>query len=499
METTPQLRLLAWEITRQCNLSCIHCRAGSEAGPYPNELATEECLKLLDDITSFSKPIIILTGGEPLLRQDVFEISRYGTEKGLRVVMATNGTLITEAIANKMVESGIKRVSISIDGSSSASHDKFRQVDGAFDGAVRGIRHIKDVGLDFQINTTVTLDNINELSQIQDLAVDLGAVAHHIFLLVPTGRGRDLFDRVLPAMEYERVLNWLYENQKRVPIHIKVTCAPHYYRILKQRNKQGSKEPTFHPQGLDAVTRGCLGGTGFCFISHIGDVHPCGYLELYCGNIRTQPLEAIWQNSEIFRNLRNPNRFKGKCGRCEYRHVCGGCRARAYAVTGDYMSEEPFCIYQPGDMEQMDHLDRAILNEIQSKFPIASRPYKILGERLNISEEEVLRRVRILKDKGIIRRLGANFASHKLGFTSTLCAAEVPEEKVGDFVKVVNAYSGVTHNYKRKHPYNIWFTIIAQSEQEIETIVNDISKKTGIEIYNLPAIQVFKVCVNFEM
>lgn len=147
----------------------------------------------------------------------------------------------------------------------------------------------------------------------------------------------------------------------------------------------------------------------------------------------------------------------------------------------------------------MDHLDRAILNEIQSKFPIASRPYKVLGERLNISEEEVLRRVRILKDKGIIRRLGANFASHKLGFTSTLCAAEVPEEKVGDFVKVVNAYSGVTHNYKRKHPYNIWFTIIAQSEKEIETIVNDISKKTEIEIYNLPAIQVFKVCVNFEM
>ncbi|HIC90875.1 MAG TPA: heme b synthase [Syntrophaceae bacterium] len=347
IQTTSSLRLLAWEITRQCNLSCTHCRAGARAGPYEEELATSECFRLLDHIASFSKPIVILTGGEPLLRPDVFEISRYGTEKGLRMVMASNGTLITHKIAQEMVDSGIKRLSISIDGANSESHDRFRQVDGAFNGAINGIRCAKEVGLDFQINTTVTLDNMDELASIQDLAVNLGAVAHHIFLLVPTGRGRNLVDRVLPAMEYEKVLNWLYEGQGKVPIHIKVTCAPHYYRIMRQRAKEKGETSTHASHGLDAVTRGCLGGIAFCFISHTGDVQPCGYLELNCGNIRHQSFKTIWQESEVFKNLRDLNRYKGKCGRCEYRHICGGCRARAYALTGDYLAEEPFCIYQP--------------------------------------------------------------------------------------------------------------------------------------------------------
>lgn len=308
---------------------------------------------MLDHVASFWKPIVILTGGEPLLRRDVFEISRYGTGKGLRMVMASNGTLITDKIAGEMVDSGIKRLSISIDGASNETHDRFRQVDGAFDGAINGIKCAKEVGLDFQINTTVTLDNMDELTSIQEMAINLGAVAHHIFLLVPTGRGRNLADRILPAMEYEKVLNRLYESQGKVPIHIKVTCAPHYYRIMRQRAKGKGETSTHASHGLDAVTRGCLGGTAFCFISHIGDVQPCGYLELNCGNIRHQSFETIWQESEVFKNLRDPNRYKGKCRRCEYRHVCGGCRARAYALTGDYLAEEPFCIYQPSGAEKV--------------------------------------------------------------------------------------------------------------------------------------------------
>ncbi len=342
------LRLVAWEITRNCNLSCIHCRASAEKGPYSGEADTQSALKLIDQIAEVGNPIVILTGGEPLLREDIFDIAGYGTSKGLRMVMAPNGTLITESAARKMSDAGIRRISISLDGAASDVHDRFRGVPGAFDGAMNGIRHAKAAGIEFQINTTITKANLSQIPAIQELAVQLGAAAHHIFLLVPTGRGKYIIDQEISAEEYENTLNWFYDQRDRTPLQLKATCAPHYYRILRQRAKKDGKPVTFQTHGLDAVTRGCLGGTGFCFISHVGVVQPCGFLNLNCGNIHETSFPQIWDHSEIFNNLRNFDGLKGKCGRCEYRKVCGGCRARAFEATGDYMAEEPLCAYQPG-------------------------------------------------------------------------------------------------------------------------------------------------------
>ena len=341
------LRLVAWEVTRNCNLSCIHCRAAATKGPYPDELDTDASLVLLDQISEVGKPVVILTGGEPLLRPDIFDLARHGTRKGLRMVMAPNGTLITEAIAREMAEAGIQRISISLDGATRESHDQFRQVDGAFDGAIRGIEWAKQAGVEFQINTTITQQNLEEMPKIQELAVKLGAVAHHIFLLVPTGRGKYIADQEISAQQYEQTLNWFYDQRDKVPLHLKATCAPHYYRILRERTHEEGKSVTFKTHGLDAVTRGCLGGTSFCFISNTGIVQPCGFLDLNCGSVDEMSFGVIWNESEVFKTLRNYNNLKGKCGRCEYRKVCGGCRARAYEATGDYLAEEPLCLHQP--------------------------------------------------------------------------------------------------------------------------------------------------------
>lgn len=339
--------MIAWELTRECNLSCKHCRASSEPGPYPGELSKEECFRVMDDISLISKPVIILTGGEPLLRPDIFELARYGTDKGFRMVMATNATLLTKEIAIKLKESGIQRISISIDGPNPETHDSFRKVEGAFEKSIRGIEIAKQEGLSFQINTTITMINLHLISEILGLAVKLGASAHHIFLLVPTGRGKDLRDQEISPLDYERTLNWFYEQIDKVPLQLKATCAPHFYRILRQRRLKEGRTVIQIQNGLDAMTRGCLGGISFCFISNTGQIQPCGYLELDCGNVRGKPFHEIWKTSEIFRNLRNFNGYKGKCGICEFRKVCGGCRARAYEISGDYMEEEPYCIYEP--------------------------------------------------------------------------------------------------------------------------------------------------------
>lgn len=343
----PTLRLVAWEVTRTCNLACIHCRAAALDRPYPDELTKEECFRVLNEIGEIGKPIIILTGGEPLLRPDIFEIAEYGNALGFRMTMAVNGTLLTPEKAEKMVQVGIQRISVSIDGATASSHDAFRRVDGAFEGALGGIANARRAGLDFQINTTITKQNLEELPAIQELAVSLGAVAHHIFLLVPMGRGRDLEERGIDAEEYERTLHWFYEQKDKVPLQLKATCAPHYYRILRQRARSEGKEVTTQTFGLDAMTRGCLGGTGFVFLSHVGQVQPCGYLELDCGNVRRASFKEIWENSKIFKDLRDFRKYEGKCGACEYIRVCGGCRARAYESTGNYLAQEPLCLYEP--------------------------------------------------------------------------------------------------------------------------------------------------------
>jgi len=342
-----QPRLIAWELTRKCNLNCVHCRAGSDRGPYPGELDTEKCLQILAQIKEVGNPIVILTGGEPLLREDIFDLAHAGTAMGLRMVMATNGTLLTPDIIGQMKRSGIQRVSISIDGATARQHDAFRQVPGAYERAMEGIRLLKKNDFEFQINTTVSRHNVKDIAQILNLTVDLGAVAHHIFLLVPTGRAKEMINQEIDAREYEKLLHWFYRMRDKVPLHLKATCAPHYYRILRQEARKKGEKVDFETYGLDGVTRGCLGGTAFCFISNTGIVQPCGYLELACGDLKTESFPSVWKNSSIFQSLKNFSEYKGKCGRCDYIRFCGGCRARAFEATGDYLAEEPLCAYEP--------------------------------------------------------------------------------------------------------------------------------------------------------
>lgn len=340
------LRLVALETTRRCNLKCLHCRARAHDCADADVLTTERILALFDEIALLGKPIVILTGGEPLLREDIFELAAYGNALGLRMVMAPNGTLLDANNAAKLKNSGVQRISISLDSTQAVKHDEFRGVDGAFERTLRGIAAAKAADLPLQINSTITRRNLTEIDVLYRLALDLGAVAFHVFLLVPVGRGQALTKESITPAEYEQTLNQLYDMQRQSAIEIKPTCAPQYYRILRQRAKADGLAVDFATFGPAAMTRGCLGGTGFCFISATGTVQPCGFLDLPCGDILRQSFHEIWQTSPEFLNLRDYDALTGTCGDCYYKNVCGGCRARSYALTGDYMASEPMCAYR---------------------------------------------------------------------------------------------------------------------------------------------------------
>lgn len=340
-------RLIAWEITRRCNLSCRHCRAAANRGPYPGELSTEKCFQIIDEIAAVARPILILTGGDPMLRENVYEIARYGTDRGLKVVMSPCGTLLSEENAVKLREAGITRISLSVDGATAATHDDFRQEQGSFADVMKGMENATKAGIEFQVNTTVTKLNLHELPDILQLAVDRGAVAFHPFLLVPTGRGKEIADQELSPEQYEEALNWVYDQREATPIHFKPTCAPHYLRILRQREHAAGRRVTPKTHGMEAVSKGCMGGQSFCFISYSGEVQICGFLDVKCGDLREQSFADVWHNSKVFKDMRDWDGYHGRCGYCEYRRFCGGCRARAYETTGHYLDEEPFCVYQP--------------------------------------------------------------------------------------------------------------------------------------------------------
>jgi len=343
----PLPRLIAWEVTRTCNLNCLHCRAGAENKTYQNELTTEQCYRLLDNIAGFSRPIIILTGGEPMLRDDIYEIADYGSRLGLRMVMAPCGMMIDDNAARKMVNAGIQCISISLDGSTAGSHDEFRRVPGAFDGAMSAIAAAKRNNLPFQVNTTVTRHNLDEIPEIMRLAEKLGAITFNPFLLVPTGRGKALADQEIAPEQYEQVLEWFSRQRRTGTIQLRVTCAPHYQRIIRQTSCKDQRSDNTKQSRSGAA--GCMGGKSFAFISHTGRVQICGFLETEAGDLSKNDFDFkdIWYNSDFLHKIRDFDGYKGKCGYCQYRRLCGGCRARAYAMTGDYLESEPFCIYEP--------------------------------------------------------------------------------------------------------------------------------------------------------
>ena len=337
-------RVIAWESTRACNFACVHCRAQAQKQPDPNQLTTQEALDLVDQIASFCKPVLIISGGDPLQRKDIFDIAKYASDNGLRVVMSPSGSNITPEVIKKMKNSGVKMISLSLDGSSPEIHDGFRQVTGAFNLAMQNMSYAREGDLAFRINTTVTQHNLQDLPNILKLAVNVGAQEWDVFMLVPTGRGKIAME--ITPTQYEETLKFIYETSQTSQIPIKVTCAPQYRRIIAQQAKQTENQGKPHLSG-----RGCMAGNGFCFISHVGDVYGCGFLPISAGSIRQQNLQQIYQHAPLFVELRNHELLKGKCGACNYKVKCGGCRARAFSTCKDYLEEEPYCIYKPQNLK----------------------------------------------------------------------------------------------------------------------------------------------------
>ncbi|MCP8307745.1 MAG: radical SAM protein [archaeon] len=339
------LRVVAWEATKACRFKCIHCRAEAQINPDPNQLSTEEALEMVEEITSFSKPLLIVTGGDPLLREDVFKIVEYASLKGLDVAMALSGSKLTSSVVGRMKKAGVRTVSISIDGHNAEVHDRFRGVTGAFDEALKATRAVKDCGLDLQINTTISKYNVNFLDEIRSLVLSLGASSWDLFMLIPTGKGR--IEMEVEPKEYEKVMSFIYELSRILSMNVKMTCTPHYVRfVIEKESGEGNlRIKDFVEAARMRGARGCMAGNGYCFISHIGEVYGCGFLPISAGSIREKPLKEIYEGSMLFEKLRDRSFLKGKCGLCRFKAVCGGCRARAYGVFGDLFQQEPYCFY----------------------------------------------------------------------------------------------------------------------------------------------------------
>ncbi len=450
----PPLRLLFWETTTGCNLECVHCRRLEVSRELSKrDLTTEQARGFIKTLPETGTPILVFSGGEPLMRPDLFELAEEARGLGLPTALATNGTIMDEGIARRIVEVGIRRVSVSFDGPDAPTHDQFRGA-GAFERSIAGVRMLRRQGMSVQINSTIARHNYRKLDKTYELALELGADALHLFMLVPVGCGMELPEEVmLNGEEYERALNWIYERSLEGKMHLKATCAPHYFRVVSQREtaarrattaprsheahedprrmieegteprRHGSTElaevrgteraqrdetrgqgdtvtrgqgdkgtgghgdggrstvgrahgggkatldadatracpagapaplsmPPGHPGGdeMTAVTKGCLAGQAVCFVSHEGDVFPCGYLPVSSGNVKEVAFPKIWRESRVFADLRREENLEGKCGLCEYKRVCMGCRARAFAATGSYLGEEPNCEWVPGRM-----------------------------------------------------------------------------------------------------------------------------------------------------
>lgn len=339
--------IVIWEMTRSCKLKCTHCRAEAIDGREPGELTTAEARALLKEIRLFGKPLVVLTGGDPLRRPDAFELVEYGVSMGLRMTMTPSGTDETTRVkVRRLKAAGLSRLAVSLDGSSAAIHDAFRGVPGSFEWTLDIIRRARECGLPVQINTTMTRHNFKDLDALVELLSGLGIAMWSVFFLVPVGRGR--IEEEMRGAEYEKVFHKMAELAVTAPFDIKSTEAPHYRRVLLERKKNGGALRM--PGAIDGVGRAAKGvndGNGFAFISHTGEIYPSGFLPVSAGNVKKDSLVDVYREAPIFKELRDHSRLKGKCGACGYKTVCGGSRSRAYAVTGDYLAQDPFCVHIP--------------------------------------------------------------------------------------------------------------------------------------------------------
>ena len=333
-------KLIAFEVTRRCRFSCRHCRANAGID-CDDELTTGRCKKILASVAKISKPVIILTGGEPMERRDIYKLIRHCRQLGLKPVLATCGYLINEKSITKLKEAGVMALSFSLEGASAETNDRYRQAKGAFDSVIDAAALARKKRIRFQINTTISKINIGEVIGITDLAKRLGAYCFNPFILVPTGRGKQMQDAILDAVEYEALLGELLRIKLKSEIKVRVTCGPQFARVSRQAEARG----------LTKEVAGCMGGRGFGFISYRGDVQICGFLDISAGNVIENGFKfgEIWRESKFLKEIRNLSGYTGKCRGCDFVGVCGGCRARAYATSGDYLASDPVCDYKGGD------------------------------------------------------------------------------------------------------------------------------------------------------
>lgn len=343
---------IAWEVTRACAYACVHCRANAQPQRDPHELTTAEAESLIERLAAFgNNPILIFTGGDPLMRPDVFELIAYATKCGLRCSLTPTATALpTRERLEKARQAGIRRLALSLDAPRPQVHDDFRQVKGSWQRTMDILHRAHDVGLSVQVNTTVAKHNIHILHEMVPFIQEVGAVQWSVFFLVPTGRA--LIDQMVSAEQHEQVFNWLYDLSQTAPFDIKATAAPMYRRVAIERKRaQNEGQPvTFqsagfqYADGLHRPTKGVNDGNGFLFISHIGEIQPSGFLPITAGTVREDDVVDVYRHAKIFRDLRNPELYKGACGTCEYRDVCGGQRGRAFGITGDYLESDPACV-----------------------------------------------------------------------------------------------------------------------------------------------------------
>jgi radical SAM protein with 4Fe4S-binding SPASM domain len=334
----PKPVLLALELTRHCRFHCSHCRAAAGPVVSDGELTSQQWKKIIKAIANYRKCSIVLTGGEPMERVDIYELIKYGKSLGLKVMLATCGYLIDEKSILKLKQAGVAMLSLSLDGESAKTHDAIRQSDGSYDAVIEAANIARRASLPFQINSTISKINIDEVNAIARLAQDLGSRCYNPFILVPAGRGSEIAEQVLDPVEYETLLNRLLEMKLTMPIEIRVTCAPALVRIWHQSKAE---------KRVGAVN-GCVGGNGFGFISYKGDVQVCGFLGIPAGNLieKRYSFKKIWEESSFLNEIRDRSNYTGKCGACDYRDICGGCRARAYTICGDYLGSDPACKYK---------------------------------------------------------------------------------------------------------------------------------------------------------
>ena len=415
MEAQPFERpyVVSWNLTYRCNLACEHCYLDAGGSPEVDtenfsdrsELTTEECYKVVDDIAAFApEALTILTGGEPLLRRDILQIIRRGVEKNLWVVCGTNGVSITENLARLLKKEGLRGLALSLDALDSETHDRFRRVAGAWRNTVRGARVLHEVGLPFIVQTTVGRHNLHELEAIADFAYEeLGARVWNLYFLVQTGRGQFVSD--IAPQEYDQVLADLSVIQKsyRDKMVVNAKCAPHYIKLLYEENPNSPFIRTY-----SGGAGGCPAGTHYMGIRPNGEVTPCPYLPVFGGSLKQQSLSEIWETSEPFINIRKRKQLGGRCGACEFNDKCGGCRARAFGMTGDYMAEDPLCTYQPGTFPEAAKLSTPPQTEYGNSAVRTIRWDPDAEERIRrvpaFVRSMVVRRVEsYCKDRGIAR------------------------------------------------------------------------------------------------